>query len=135
MYLVDTDVISVLRRPERHPQVARWFELHATERVFVSVITFGELQRGIDVAKRTDPNFAQELLGWFERVSREWQGRIIFVDCAIALRWGTVSAAIGNKSADLMIAATALEFGLSVVTRNVTDFQPTGVRIINPFEL
>ena len=135
MYLLDTDVVSVLRRPERHPQVARWFALHQTERFYVSVITFGELQRGVEVAQRTDPVFAQELVGWLNRILVEWQGRILFVDTAISRRWGSVSASIGNKSADLLIAATALEDNLTVLTRNVHDFQPTGVRLVNPFDV
>ncbi len=135
MYLLDTDVVSVLRRPERHPQVARWLALHQTERFYVSVITFGELQRGVDVAQRTDPVFAQDLLDWLNRLLEEWEGRILYVDSAISRRWGSVSASIGNKSADLLIAATALEHNLTVLTRNVHDFQPTGVRLVNPFDV
>ena len=135
MYLLDTDVVSVLRRPERHPQVARWLALHQTERFYVSVITFGELQRGVDVAQRTDPVFAQDLLDWLNRLLEEWEGRILYVDSAISRRWGSVSASIGNKSADLLIAATALEDNLTVLTRNVHDFQPTGVRLVNPFDV
>ena len=135
MYLLDTDVVSVLRRPERHPQVARWFALSQTERLYVSVITFGELQRGVDVAQRTDPVFAQDLLDWLNRLLEEWEGRILYVDSAISRRWGSVSASIGNKSADLLIAVTALEHNLTVLTRNVHDFQPTGVRLVNPFDV
>ncbi len=135
MYLVDTDVISVLRRPERHPQVAAWFGSFSTERFFVSVITFGELKRGIDAVQRTDAVFAQELIAWLANVMEEWRNRTLFIDTAIALRWGGVSATIGNKNADLLIAATALEHGLTVVTRNVSDFGPTGVRLVNPFDI
>ena len=134
MYLLDTDVVSVLRRPERHPQVARWLALYQTERFYVSVITFGELQRGVEVAQRTDPVFAQELVGWLNRILVDWQGRILLIDTAIARRWGSITAAIGNKSADLLLAATALEYDFTVVTRNVTDFEPTRVRIVYPFD-
>lgn len=135
MYLVDTDVISVLRRPERHPQVAAWFDSLSTDRFFVSVITFGELKRGIDAVQRTDAVFAQELIEWLAKVMAEWRSRTLFIDTAIALRWGGVSATIGNKNADLLIASTALEHDLTVVTRNVRDFEPTGVRIVNPLSV
>ena len=86
------------------------------------------------MAQRTDPVFAQELVGWLNRILVDWQGRILLIDTAIARRWGSITAAIGNKSADLQLAATALEYELTVVTRNVRDFEPTGVRIVNPFE-
>ena len=134
MYLVDTDVVSVLRRPERHPLVARWFQSHLSVAKFISVISLGEMERGIRMAERNDLTFAEHLSAWLTIVFEIYSGGILDVDTAISRRWGQLSAALGNRNPDLFIAATALEHGLTVVTRNVRHFEPTGVRIVNPFE-
>ena len=134
MYLLDTNVVSVLRRPERHPGPALWLKDQQALDVYISVVTFGEIERGIARQTIRDPDFARDLGWWFEQFLAWFEDRILPVDVATSRRWGRLSASIGNKDIDLLIAATALEHGLTVVTRNVRHFEPTGVRTLNPFE-
>ena len=94
------------------------------DRSFVSVVTIGEIERGIARQRATDPDFAAALATWLDRVLALYGERVLPLDLQIARRWGQLSAALGNDSADLMISATALEHGLTVVTRNVSDFSP-----------
>ena len=133
MYLIDTVVISELRNPRRHRAVVDWIERQRTADLFVSVITVGEIERGIARQRNRDPAFAASLAAWLDRVLALYEGRILPFDLHAARRWGELSAASGHSGADLMIAATALEHGLTVVTRNVSDFEPTGVPVFNPF--
>lgn len=134
MFLLDTDVLSALRRRERNPEAVRWMASRRTADLYLSVVTVGEIERGIAQQLRRDPPFAQELAGWLDRVLGWYGDRILPVDTATARRWGQLSAALGHDGADLLIAATALEHGLTVVTRNVRHFEPTGVSAFNPSE-
>jgi predicted nucleic acid-binding protein len=133
MYLIDTVVLSELRKLQRDPGVVAWFEQQRTTDLFVSVISIGEIERGITRQHTRDPGFATALAAWLDRVLVLYGERILPFDLKTARRWGHLSAAIGNDSTDLMIAGTALEHGLTVVTRNVSDFEPTGVPVLNPF--
>ena len=132
MFLIDTDVLSALRRRERHPAIVRWVEDQRTTDLHISVVTVGEIERGITQQQRHNPAFARDLAVWLDRVLAWYGDRILPVDAATARRWGQLSAALGNDSADLLIAATALEHGLTVVTRNVRHFEPTGVSVLDP---
>ena len=134
MFLLDTDVLSALRRRERHPGAVRWVETQRTADLYISVVTVGEIERGITQQQPRDPSFAGELAFWLDRVLAWYSDRILIVDAATARRWGQLSATLGHDGADLLIAATALEHGLTVVTRNVRHFEPTGVPTLNPFE-
>ncbi len=133
MFLIDTDVLSALRRGERHRAAARWLEAQRTSDLYLSVVTIGEVERGIEQQQRRNPAFADELAGWLDRVLAWYGDRVLPVDLATAQRWGRLSAALGHESADLLIAATALEHGLAVVTRNVKHFEPAAVSVFNPF--
>jgi predicted nucleic acid-binding protein len=133
MYLVDTVVLSELRKLRRDPGVVAWFKQQRTTDLFISVISIGEIERGIVRQRTANPGFAAALAAWLDRVLTLYGERILPFDLKIARRWGQLSAALGNDSADLMIAGTALEHGLTVVTRNVSDFEATGVPILNPF--
>ena len=133
MYLIDTVVLSELRKPQRDVRLITWMERQRTTELFVSVITIGEIERGIARQRARDPDFASALAAWLDRVLVLYGERILPFDLQVARRWGRLSAALGNDGADLMISATALEHGLTVVTRNVSDFVPTGVAILNPF--
>ncbi len=135
MYVLDTDVLSLLRRPERNPTITNWYEQQDVSELYTSVIAIGEIQRGIVRESRRDAGFADVLSEWLRRVLREFADRILDVDLAIARRWGQLTGDIGHMNSDLLIAATALEHDFAVVTRNVSDFEPTGVRIVNPFEM
>ncbi len=132
MFIIDTDVLSALRRRERHPAIVRWVESQRTADLHISVVTVGEIERGITQQQRHNPDFARELSAWLDRVLGWYGDRILPVYAATARRWGQLSAEIGNDSADLLIAATALEHGLTVVTRNVRHFEPTGVSVLDP---
>lgn len=133
MYLIDTDVLSALRRGERHPGAARWLQAQRTSDLHLSVVTIGEIERGIEQQQRPAPAFASELAGWLDRILAWYGDRILPVDLATAQRWGRLTAILGYESADLLIAATALERGLTVVTRNVRHFEPAAVPVLNPF--
>jgi predicted nucleic acid-binding protein len=133
MFLIDTVALSELRRRERDPVVVAWFERQRTTDLFLSVISVGEIERGIARQRVTDPGFAGALAAWLDRVLALYGERVLPFDLPTARRWGALSANLGNDSADLMIAATALERGLTVVTRNVSDFAPTGVAVLDPF--
>ena len=131
MFLIDTDVLSALRRRERNPAIVRWVESQRTADLHISVVTVGEIERGISQQHRHNPDFARDLAAWLDRVLAWYEERILPVDTATARRWGRLSAEIGNDSADLLIAATALENGLTVATRNVRHFEPTGVPVLD----
>lgn len=133
MFLLDTVTLSELRRTRRNPSVVAWMERQRATDLFLSVVSIGEIERGIARQRAADPNFADALAAWLDRLLALYGTQVLPFDLQTARRWGALSAALGNDSADLMIAATALEHGLAVVTRNVSDFEPTGVRVFNPF--
>ncbi|CAA7618945.1 Ribonuclease VapC [Magnetospirillum sp. LM-5] len=134
MFLLDTVVLSELRKRDRNPNVVRWLTGKAADDIFLSAVTIGEIERGIVRQRGKDPAFAEALESWLDRTIQIYGDRILPVDTRIARRWGNLSARIGNDGADLLIAATALEHGLTVVTRNVRHFEPTGVALMDPFE-
>ncbi|MCI0467285.1 MAG: type II toxin-antitoxin system VapC family toxin [Beijerinckiaceae bacterium] len=136
MFLLDTVVLSELRKPhrQRNRNLVRWIGEVPSPDLFLSVLTIGEIERGIERQRTIDAVFSQRLSSWLDIILRAYEGRILVVDAAVARRWGRLSQQIGNKGLDLAIAATALEHGLTVVTRNVLDFAPSGVPVLNPFE-
>lgn len=133
MFLLDTNVISAVRRPDRAPRVAAWLQGKSEQDLFLSVITIGEIERGIRQQERRDPGFARDIRSWLERTVLLFSDRLLPFDAEDARIWGRLSAEIGHAGADLMIAASALRHAATVVTGNVSDFAPTGVTIENPF--
>ncbi|VDC33668.1 type II toxin-antitoxin system VapC family toxin [Pseudogemmobacter humi] len=133
MYILDTNVISAVRRPDRAPQVAAWLRARNEAELFLSVITLGEIERGIRAQERINPVFAADLRAWVDRTVRLFSDRILPFGADDARIWGRLSQDIGNSGADLMIAATALAHDAVVVTGNEDDFRPTGARLENPF--
>jgi predicted nucleic acid-binding protein len=101
----------------------------------LSVVTIGEVERGIAKQQRLDPAFAQRLADWLDGTLRYYATRILAVDLGTARRWGRLSDTYGHAGADILIAATAIEHGLAVVTRNVRHFEGTGVALVNPFRM
>lgn len=134
MYLIDTVVFSQLFRRRRHPGFLRWLSDKSEDLLFLSTITIGEIERGVESQRSRDPPFADALSAWLNRSLASYDDRILPVTTAIARRWGRLSARIGHDGADLLIAATALEHSLTVATRNVRHFLPTGVAVEDPFE-
>ena len=135
MFLVDTDVLSALSKRRRNANVEALIARQRAGDLFVSVITIGEIDRGIALQRRKNPDFAFTLAAWLDHLLGAYGDRILPFDLASSRRWGQLSAAIGSDGADIQIAATALEHGLTVVTRNVSDFEPTGVPVLDPFPL
>jgi predicted nucleic acid-binding protein len=134
MILLDTNVVSALRRPGRHPQVVAWLRGRDADSVRLSALTVGELVRGVELESRRDPVAGRALRGWVDRTLSLYADRVLPFTPRAAAIWGRLSAGIGHDGVDLQIAATALEHGLSVATRNVADFARTGVAVVNPFE-
>lgn len=133
MFLLDTVVLSELRRRERNPGVAHWIAGQRPSDLFLSVVTIGEIERGIVLQQGRNAEFATSLTVWLDKLLHLYADRILDIDTPVARRWGRFSAQIGHDGADLLIAATAEEHGLTVVTRNVRHFEPIGVAVLNPW--
>jgi predicted nucleic acid-binding protein len=133
MYLLDTMVLSELRKSRRDPSLTGWLEHTRPTDVYLSVVTIGEVEKGIARQQRQNPAFAKRLAFWLDGVLRYYATRILPVDLSTARRWGQLADAHGHAGADLLIAATAIEHGLALVTRNVRHFENTGVPLVDPF--
>lgn len=133
-YLVDTNVISELTRPKPDQSVAAWFEEVADEALHLSVLTLGELRRGVEklpVGKRKE-----RLRSWLEHELPAWFGeRLLPVDAAVADTWGRLQATTERTlpAVDSLLAATALHHHLRLVTRNTTDFDVAGLETVDPW--
>jgi len=132
-FLLDTVVVSELRKRDCNPTVAHWVRSQQASELFLSVVTIGEIEKGISRQRRVNPEFADTLAQWLETTLQHYGDQIIPITTAIARRWGRLSDEIGHSGADLLIAATAIENGLVVVTRNTRHFRPTGVKVVDPF--
>ena len=133
MFLIDTDVLSALAKRRRDANVEGWIERWRTTDLFISVISVGEIERGIALQRGKDQQFAAMLALWLDHVINLYGDQVLPFDLAAARRWGQLSAALGHHGVDLQIAATAPEHGLTVVTRNISHFEPTGVPVLDPF--
>lgn len=135
MFLLDTNVVSALRRPDRAtPEVRAWSSSAPVESYFISVVTILELERGVLRIERRDPRQGAILRRWLENeVITPLAARILKIDLAIARRAAAFHVPDPRPEGDALIAATALTHGLTVVTRNVGDFEPMGVALINPW--
>ncbi|EMT0828552.1 type II toxin-antitoxin system VapC family toxin [Salmonella enterica] len=137
MYVLDTNVVSELRKARTgkiDANVAAWAENMDASALFVSSITIMELELGILSVERRDAIQGSRLRSWLEQyVLPEFSGRTLPVDTAVALRCARLHVPDKRSERDALIAATALVHGMTVVTRNVADFEPTGVAIINPW--
>lgn len=133
-YLVDTNVLSELRKRDRaDASVVDWFRKREATELFLSVLTIGELRRGVEGIRRRDASSALALERWLDRILRDFRDRIIGVDRAIAERWGRLGIPDRVPDVDGLIAATALENDLVVVSRNTKHISMTGARHMNPF--
>lgn len=133
IYILDTNVISSVRRAGRSPQVAAWLAGRPESDLFLSVVSLGEIEKGIRLQEKRNPEFAADLGQWLERTVTVFGDRILEFDAQDALVWGELSARIGHPGADLMIAAQAIARDAVVVTGNLVDFEPTGARVMDPF--
>lgn len=137
MYVLDTNVVSELRRAKAgkaNPCVTAWAKSISATTLFLSVITLLELEMGTLLIERRDPAQGAILRAWFEnQVVPAFSGRILAVDTAVARCCAKLHVPDPRSDRDALIAATALVHGLTVVTRNVADFEPMGVGILNPW--
>jgi predicted nucleic acid-binding protein len=134
MYLLDTMVLSELRRKDRHRGLTAWLSDKPDQTLFISAVSIGEIAKGIAKQDNKDRTFAAALRQWLEKLLLLYRERILPVDIPVAKRWGELSAIMHNSGADILLAATAIEHGLSIVTRNERHFSGTGAKVINPWQ-
>jgi hypothetical protein len=132
-YLLDTCLISELRKPSCNRGVAAWMTRVEPDEAFLSVITLGEIRRGIELHRGKDAKAAGALERWLLGLESHYAERVLPITPAVADRWGRLSPAQPLPVSDGLIAATAIEHKLTVVTRNTADFQRSGVNTLNPF--
>ncbi|MFT0473792.1 type II toxin-antitoxin system VapC family toxin [Pseudomonas antarctica] len=134
MYLLDTNVISELRKPQADANVVAWAKSVIALRMFISAITLKELETLVLRMERKDPAQGKVLRTWLKRhVLPAFEARILPVDAAVALRCAHLHVPDQANERDALIAATALVHGLAVVTRNVSGFKSSGVPLLNPW--
>lgn len=132
MFLLDTNVISELRKPRPHGAVVAWLERTEDAQLFISALSIGEIQAGIELTRAQDASKAAELESWLDLVSTTYN--VLPMSAAEFRCWAQlIHGRSDTLYEDAMIAATAILRGLTVVTRNVADFRPFGVRVLNPF--
>ncbi|HZQ20624.1 MAG TPA: type II toxin-antitoxin system VapC family toxin [Terriglobales bacterium] len=134
-YLLDTNVVSELRKKNAHPNLQKWAKARQTVSFYVSAITILELEIGILLLERRDRKQGAILRAWMDHhVLPTFSDRILLIDTAVAQRCAAFYVPDPRSDRDALIAATALVHNMSVVTRNVGHFQPMGVAVINPWE-
>ncbi|MFE6645274.1 type II toxin-antitoxin system VapC family toxin [Nocardioides sp. NPDC057772] len=135
-YLIDTNVVSELRKKRPDPAVIEWVNGLGPDEVHLSVLTVGELRAGAArLAARGDEIAAQALTVWIEGLVEQYDDQVLPVTAAVADRWGELNSVRPLPAVDSLLAATALEHGLTVSTRNAKDFASTGVDVYNPFSV
>jgi predicted nucleic acid-binding protein len=133
-YLLDTNVISEARKPRGYERVKRWISSVPVEDLYLSVLTLGEVRRGIGLLEGRDPAQAEVYEAWLATVLRDYTDRIIPVDAEAAEEWGNMNVPGPVPVVDSLMAATAKVRNMTFVTRNTSDVARTGARLLDPFD-
>ena len=133
-YLLDTNILSEYRKSRPHPGVKAWLDCCDEQKLYLSVVTLGEIRSGIEKCYHRQPEQAQTLEKWLVGLKRLYQNRILPVTEPIIDIWGRLISGNKDHAVDALIAATAIKHDLTIVTRNVKDFMHRDVRVLNPFE-
>jgi toxin FitB len=133
-YLLDTNVLSETRRRSPNPNVLAWLAAAEPGALFLSVLTLGEIRKGVALLRQRGRDAeADRIAAWLAVIETDFADRLVPVDAAIAICWGDLAAARPRPVIDSLLAATALHHGFIVVTRNVGDFEGTGVTSFDPW--
>jgi toxin FitB len=132
-FLLDTNVVSELRRRSPAPSVVRWFGDVPAGELYLSVLTIGDVRQGIEQLRLKDPVAAEPIDQWLKGLVKAYSDRIVGIDTAIAETWGRLNVPDRVPAIDGLLAATAIVRNWTLVTRNVADVARTGVRTLNPF--
>ena len=133
-YLLDTNVISALRKPAAYPNVMTWFAGSEEESLYLSVVTLGEIRKGIALLRRENQNSAAALEKWFDALRGRYAKHLLPVDGAVAETWGELLAIDAHHAIDALLAATATVHHMTLVTRNVKHMQSYPVKLLKPFD-
>ena len=134
-YLLDTNVISETRKTRADSGVTAFLSAADAAGLFLSVLTLGELHKGVAAKRRIDPVAADRLGAWVDGIATSFADRVLPVDAAAARLWGELSAHRSLPVIDTLIAATAMSHGLTLVTRNRSDVESTGVPLVDPWQV
>jgi toxin FitB len=132
-YLLDSNVISETRKSRADAGVTTFLSAADPSGLFLSVLTLGELRKGVVARRRSDPTAADQLGAWVEGIETDFSDRVLPLGASAAKRWGELSACRSLPVIDTLIAATAISRGLTLVTRNTRDFERTGVLLFDPW--
>ena len=133
LLLLDTNIVSELSRSRRDPSLAAWWEQVDAGQLYISVLTLGELQHGIERLRHRDADRAERIARWADELRAEFENHILPIDVATAQLWGELSTDRSRPVVDTLIAATAIVHGMMLVTRNLRDMRGLPVELVNPF--
>lgn len=134
-YLLDTNVISELRRKSPNKNVVNWFESLDSNDLYISCITMGELRTGALKKAKTDKNGGQLLLKWVDKLISDYEEQIIDIDLDVCEEWAKCLTIDATNAVDGLVAAQAISMNLTLVTRNTKHFKMFDIKLLNPFEL
>ena len=132
MYLVDTNVLSEVRR--KTPAAMSWMASVDPTAIYISVISLGEIMKGAEMQMDRDPLFSRRLLHWLDQLHEAYDDRILPVSLDIALAWGRIAAGRSRSAPDALLGATARNHNLILVTRNIRDFWDLPIAVFNPWD-
>ncbi len=132
-YLLDTNILSETRKKQANERVISFLSAAEPSALFISVLSLGELRKGVALKARSDADAAKRLGTWVDGLEFSFGDRILAVDAAIARQWGELSAQRSRPVVDTLLAATALVHKLTLVTRNISDVHDLGIKLLDPW--